>query len=113
MKTQHASADLWDRANKKTSARHGIGAPADAFSEVIPIHRLVDTVASDPEALSQLARRSGELTEEQRRAALKAYKAPKEPKVRNAAKVKPKAAPPAARGMSGISLWGKHGAPRT
>ncbi len=104
MKTQNASADLWANAHKRINAQHGMGDRADAFIEVIPIHKLIETVGSNSEVLAQLARRSGELSEEQRTAVLKAFCPPKEaPKVRKAAKTEPKAKPTARSRFSHLS----------
>ncbi len=113
MKTQNASADLWANAHKRINAQNGMGDPADAIIKVIPIHTLVETIGTDPAALSQLARRSGEMTEDQRTAALKAFCPPKEaPKTRKAAKVEPKATKPklpVCSRLSRVGLFGKSG----
>jgi len=106
MAISNESSDIWARANTKTSAQHGIDGsnPADAFFEIEPVHKLIERVGTDPDALSQLAARSSELTEAQRVAALKAATPPKEPKARKAskAKAKPEAAP-APRSFLGLS----------
>ena len=100
MKLSKESATLWSRANKKTDAQNGLDGsdPADAFTPPVPIHTLIEQVNTNPGALSQLARRAGELTDAQRVEFLTKY-SPPEPK---AAKAKPKAAP-VSRSFKGLS----------
>ena len=111
MKTQNASAVLWDRSNAKINAENGMGNPADAFTPPVPVHKLIKTINSDPESLGRLAARKGEMTEAQRTRALRAYKGPPEaPKAaRKAAKVEPKS-PPNFKGLSAVRLGFGRGA---
>ena len=103
------TAALWDRANRRNAARIGLGDRADALHQIPTIKALIASIGTNPAALELLAARSHELTDAQRTAALKAAcPAPKAHKPKAA----PKVSPPTLRGMSGISLWGKHGAPR-
>ena len=109
MKTSNASADLWARANLKTSARHGITGsdPADALTPPVPIHKLIEKI-NEPGNLDLLAARSHELSPEQRRKALRTYRPKEVPKARTAAKAAPKAITPGARRIADVPLRGFH-----
>ncbi len=78
---------MWNRATARTNAQHGIGPAAGAFIPVVPVHTLIETINSDPSALSHLAARRGELSEQQRTAALKAFRAPRDAPRKAAPKV--------------------------
>ena len=107
MKTSRASAALWDNANKRTAALHGlVGSDrADALHKVVTIPQLIRSIGTNPAALELLAGRQHELTPSQRAAALKAHGAA-------AAKVRrskvAKATPPAPRRLAGFPLRGFH-----
>ena len=113
MKTSKASAALWNNANKRTNAQNGMGDPGDAKHEILTVKQLIRSVGKNPAALELLAARSHELTPEQRRAALRAYLPPKEPKARNTAKAQPKAALNARSRLAGFPLRGFHSGAQT
>ncbi len=106
------SAALWDRANKRTAAQHGLPGsdPADAITKAVTIKSLIRSIGSNPDALELLASRSHELTDAQRMAALKAFAPPKAAKV---AKAQPKAAPKARSRLAGFPLRGFHSGAQT
>ena len=87
-------AAMWAHAGKKAAAQHGMGPPQDAFTPPVPIQRLIETINTDPDALGLLAARS-DLSEDQRTAALRAYRPSRDssgtqaPWARKAAKKKP------------------------
>ncbi len=77
MKTSRATAALWDRANKRTAARHGLPGsdPADALHPVVTIPQLIKSIGVNPAARELLAERDHELSPAQRRKALEAFDA--------------------------------------
>lgn len=114
MKTSKASAALWARANKRNSARNGMGPADDALHPVVTIPQLIRSVGKNPAALELLASRRHEMTDAQITAVLEAGLPPKASKARTVAKAAPKATPPAAiraRRLANFGLWGKSGAP--
>ena len=119
MKPSKASAALWDRANKRTAARHGLPGsdPGDAKHEILTVKQLIASIGKNPNALELLAARSHELSPAQRLKALKAFEAAA-PKARKA-EAAPKASPPApsrlSRTLAAVGLYGKSGtgAPRS